>query len=62
MGEARGHLFEWPYQVEPPDREWTRDGDHLECLGQEVSLSNVVLTPFAGAYDLLGVGDSSGLV
>ena len=61
MGEAPG-LFEWPDQVKPPDREGPRDGDHLECLGREVSLSSVVLAPFAGAYDLLGVGYCSGPV
>ena len=55
MGEAPGRLFEWPNQVEPPDREGPRDGNHLECLSREVSLPSVVLTPFAGAYDLLGV-------
>ena len=62
MGEAPGRLFEWPNQVEPPDREGPRDGDHLECLGREVSLSSVVLAPFAGAYDLLSVGYCSGPV
>ena len=62
MGEAPGHLFEWPNQIEPPDREGPRDGDHLECLGREVSLSSIVLTPFACAYELLGVGYCSGPV
>ena len=62
MGEAPGCLFEWPNQVEPPDCEGPRDGDHLECLGWEVSLPCVVLTPFAGAYDLLGIGYCSGPV
>ena len=62
VGVAPGHLFERPNQVEPPDREGPCDGDHLECLGQEVSLPGVVLTPFAGAYDLLGVGYYSGLI
>ena len=62
MGEAPGCLFEWPNQIKPPDREGPRDGDHLECLGREVSLSSVVLAPFAGAYDLLSVGYCSGLV
>ena len=61
MGEAPG-LFEWPDQVEPLDREGPHDGDHLECLGREVSLPSVVLTPFVGAYDLLGVGYCSGPV
>ena len=60
MGEAPGCLFEWPNQVEPLDHEGPRDGNHLECLGWEVSLPSVVLTPFAGAYDLLGVGYRGG--
>ena len=62
MGEAPGRLFEWPNQIKPPDHEGPRDGDHLECLGREVSLPSVVLAPFAGAYDLLGVGYCSGPV
>ena len=48
--------FERPNQIEPPDRERPRDGDHLECLGWEMSLPSVVLAPFAGAYDLLSIG------
>ena len=56
MGEAPRCLFEWPNQVEPPDRKGPRDGDRLECLGQEVSLPSVVLTPFVGAYNLLDIG------
>ena len=62
VGEAPGCLFEWPNQVEPPDYEGPHDGDHLECLGREVSLSSVVLTPIAGAYILLSVGYYSGPV
>ena len=62
MGEASGCLFEWSYQVEPPDHEGPHDGDHLESLGREVCLPSVVLAPFAGAYDLLGVGYCSGPV
>ena len=62
VGEAPGRLFERPNQVEPPDHEGPCDGDHLEYLGKEVSLPSVVLTPFVGAYDLLGVGYCSGLV
>ena len=54
MGEAPG-LFEWPGQVEPLDCEGPCDGDHLECLGQEVSLLSVVLAPFVGAHNLLSV-------
>ena len=62
MGEGPKRLFEWPNQIEPADHEGPCDGDHLECLGREVSLPSVVLTPFAGAYDLLNVGNCSGLV
>ena len=62
VGVAPRHLFERPNQVEPPDREGPRDGDHLECLGREVSLPSVVLAPLAGAYDQLGVGYCSGPV
>ena len=62
MGEAPRLLFEWPNQVEPLDHEGPRDGNHLECLGREVNLPSVVLTPFAGAYDLLGVGYCGGPV
>ena len=40
----------------------TCNGDHLECLGREVSLLSIVLAPFVGAYDLLGVGYYSGPV
>ena len=62
MGVASGCLLERPNQIGPPDREGPCDGDHLECLGQEVSLSSVVPTPFAGAYDLLGIGYHGGPV
>ena len=57
-----GVFFECPNQVKPPNREGPRDGDHLECLGREVSLLSVVLTPFAGAYNLLGIGYYGGPV
>ena len=62
MREAPGRPLEGPYQVEPLDREGPRDGDHLESLGREVCLPSIVLAPFAGAYDLLGVGFCSGPV
>ena len=62
MGEALGCLFEWPNQVKPLDREGPCDGDHLERLGRKVNLPSVVLTPFAGAYNLLGVGYCGGPV
>ena len=62
VGIASELFFERSNQIEPPDNEGPGDGDHLECLGQEVRLSSVVLAPFAGAYDLLGVGYCSGPV
>ena len=30
---APGRPLERSDQIEPPDHEWPRDGDHLECLG-----------------------------
>ena len=30
---APGHPLERSDQIEPPNHEWPRDGDHLECLG-----------------------------
>ena len=62
VGVAPERLFERPNQIEPLDHEGPRDGDHLECLGQEVSLPSIVLAPFVGAYDLLDVGYYSGPV
>ena len=62
VGVSSGCLLERPNQIEPPDHEGPCDRDHLECLGQEVSLSSIVLTTFIGAHDLLGVDYYSGLV
>ena len=62
VGVAPRHLFERPNQIKPPDHEGSHDGDHLECLGREVSLTSVVLAPFVGAYDLLGIDYCSGSV
>ena len=59
MREAPERPLEGPYQVEPPDHEWLRDGDRLERLVRQVSLLSVVLASFVGAYDLLDVGHSS---
>ena len=55
VGVASERLLERSNQIEPPDHEWPRDGDHLERLGREVSLPSVVLTPFVGAHHLLDV-------
>ena len=62
VGVAPGHLLERSNQIKPPDHEGPCVGDHLECLGREVSLPSIVLTPFAGAHDLLGVDYYSGSV
>jgi hypothetical protein len=62
VGEAPGHLSERPHHVEVPDGESPCDGDGLECLCQEVSLSSVELTPLTASYDVLGVFDCCGLV
>ena len=37
-------------KIGPPDYVRPCDGDRLECLGRQVGLSSVVLTPFAGAH------------
>ena len=62
VGIAPGRSFERSDQIEPPDHERPRDGDRLECLGRQVGLPSVVLTPFIGAYDLLGIGYCNGPV
>ena len=59
---APGCPFKRSDQIEPLYCERPRDGDHLECLGREVSLPSVVLALFVGAYDLLSVGYCSGPV
>ena len=40
----------------PPDHERPCDGNRLECLGRQVGLPCIVLTPFAGAHDMFSVG------
>jgi hypothetical protein len=62
VGEAPGCLSERPHHVEVPDGERPCDGDGLECLCREVSLSSVELVPFIAPYDVLGVCDCCGLV
>ena len=42
--------------IESPDHERPHDGDHLECLGWQVGLPSVVLTPFIGAHNLFSIG------
>ena len=62
VGVTPMRLLERPNQIEPLDHEWPCDRDRLECLGRQVGLPNVVLTPFIGAHDLLSIGYCSGLV
>ena len=56
MGVALGRPFEGSNKIEPPYRERPRDEDRLECLGWQVGLLSIVLTPFTGAHNLFGVG------
>ena len=62
VGVALRRLLQRSNQIEPPDREWPCDRDRLECLGRKVSLPSIVLTPFIGAHDPLGVGYCDGPV
>ena len=59
MRVAPRHSFDRSDHIEPTDHEWPHDGNHLECLGWQVGLSGVVLTPFIGAHNLLSVGHHS---
>ena len=43
-------------QIEPLDHERPHDGDRLECLGRQVGLPSVVLTPFIGVHNLFSIG------
>ena len=52
---APGHPLERSDQIEPLDREWPHDGDHLECLGQQVGLPSIVLTSFTGVHNLFSI-------
>ena len=53
---APGRPLERSNQIEPIDRERPRDGDCLECLGWQVGLPSIVLTPFVGAHNLFSIG------
>ena len=58
MREAPECFLEWSDQIQPPDRKRPGDGDGLECLRREMSLSCIELAALAAAYDVLSVGDS----
>ena len=53
---ASGRPLERFDQIKPPDHERPLDGDRLECLGQQVGLPSIVLTPFIGAHNLFSIG------
>ena len=57
MGEAPGRSLEGPDEIQPPDREWPRDGDGLEGLRGQVSLAREELAPLTGTDYLGSVGD-----
>jgi hypothetical protein len=62
VAKALGRLSEWAHHVEVPDGERPRDGDCLQCLRQEMSLSGVELAPFTAPHDVLRVGYRRGPV
>jgi hypothetical protein len=53
VSEALGCLSEGTHYVEVPDCKGPRDGDRLQCLRREVSLSRVELAPFIAPYVVL---------
>jgi hypothetical protein len=62
VGEAPGRLSEWTHHVEVPDCEGPCDGDCLQLLRREMSLSSVELAPFTAPHDVLRVGNRCGPV
>ena len=62
MSEAARALFEVSYHVEAPDHEWPGDGDGLELLCRQMSLSSVELESFTPTNDLLYISQHSGPV
>jgi hypothetical protein len=60
VSEAPKRLSERLHHVEVSDSERPRDGNGLEHLRREVSLSSVELAPFTTSYDVLGVLHCSG--
>jgi hypothetical protein len=55
VGVTPGRLLEGPDQIKPQNHEWPHGGDGLECLGWQMGLPHVVLTCFAGAYNVHGI-------
>jgi hypothetical protein len=61
VDEAPGLLSEWIHHVEVPDGTWPCDGDYLQRLHREMSLSSVELAPFTASHDVLRVLSVLGL-
>jgi len=55
--EASGSLLEFLDLIEAPDHEWLGDGDHLECLGGQVTLLGIVLAPLACLDEIPHIGE-----
>jgi hypothetical protein len=53
VGEAPARLSKWAHHVEVPDGEGPRDGDCLQRLRREMSLSSVELEPLTVPHDVL---------
>ena len=53
---ALGRPLERSNQIEPLDHEQPCDGDRLECLGWQMGLLSIVLTPFVGVHNLFSIG------
>jgi hypothetical protein len=53
VGEAPGTLPEWAHHVEVPDGERPCDGDCLQRLRWEMSLSGVELASFTAPHNVL---------
>jgi hypothetical protein len=53
VSEAPGCLSDGTHYVEVPHWKGLRDGDRLQRLHREVSLSRVELTPFTVPHDVL---------
>ena len=57
-----GPFCEGSYHVEAPDHEWPGDGDGLELLCRQMSLSIIELASFTPTDNLLCISESSGPV
>jgi hypothetical protein len=62
VSEALGCLLEGAHYVEVPDCKRPRDGDRLQRLRRQVSLSRIELAPFTAPHDVLRVSDRCGPV